>query len=91
MLSDGVRIPVSGVFIELGAKGVMELATTLGIRLDDEMKYIHTNKQQETSIPGIFAAGDICGPPWQVAKAIGEGCVAGIGAATYAKKVARDT
>ena len=90
LLSDGVRIPVGGVFIELGAKGVMELATTLGIRLDDEMKYIHTNKQQETSIPGIFAAGDICGPPWQVAKAIGEGCVAGIGAATYAKKVTRD-
>lgn len=89
ILKDGTRIPVSGVFIELGAKGVMELATTLGIQLDDEMKYIRTNKQQETSVAGIFAAGDICGPPWQVAKAVGEGCVAGIGAATYAKKIAR--
>lgn len=89
VLTNGMRIPVSGVFIELGAKGVMELATTLGIQLDDEMKYIKTNKQQETSVPGIFAAGDICGPPWQVAKAVGEGCVAGIGAAVYAKKAAR--
>jgi thioredoxin reductase (NADPH) len=89
VLKDGRRIPVSGVFIELGAKGVMELATTLGIQLDDEMKYIKTNKQQETSVPGIYAAGDICGPPWQVAKAVGEGCVAGIGAATHAKKIAR--
>jgi thioredoxin reductase (NADPH) len=49
------------------------------------MKYIQTNKKMETNIPGVFAAGDICGPPWQMAKAVGEGCVAGIGAATYAK------
>jgi thioredoxin reductase (NADPH) len=35
----------------------------------------------------VFAAGDICGPPWQMAKAVGEGCVAGLEAATYAKKV----
>ena len=87
VLTDGTEIAVSGVFIELGAKGVMELAAHLGIQLDDEMKYIDTNKNMETNIPGIFAAGDICGPPWQMAKAVGEGCVAGIGAATYAKKL----
>ena len=88
-LSDGTKLEVSGVFIELGAKGIMELATHLGVRLDDEMKYIDTNKKMETNIPGVFAAGDICGPPWQMAKAVGEGCVAGIGAATYAKKMRR--
>ena len=65
----------------------MELATSLGILLDDQAKYIQTNKKQETSIPGIFAAGDICGPPWQMAKAVGEGCVAGLEAASYAKKM----
>lgn len=86
-LSDGTRISASGVFIELGAKGVMELATHLGIQLDEEMKYIQTNKNMETNIAGIYAAGDICGPPWQMAKAVGEGCVAGIGAAIYAKKM----
>jgi thioredoxin reductase (NADPH) len=53
------------------------------------MKYIQTNKQMETNIPGIYAAGDICGPPWQMAKAVGEGCVAGIGAATFARKLGR--
>jgi thioredoxin reductase (NADPH) len=88
-LGDGTTLSVNGVFIELGAKGVMELATHLGILLDDEMKYIQTNKKMETNIPGVYAAGDICGPPWQMAKAVGEGCVAGIGAATYAKKVGR--
>jgi thioredoxin reductase (NADPH) len=88
-LSNGTTLSASGIFIELGAKGVMELATHLGIQLDDEMKYIQTNKKMETNIAGVFAAGDICGPPWQMAKAVGEGCVAGIGAATYAKKFAR--
>ena len=34
----------------------------------------------------IHAAGDITGPPWQVAKAVGEGCVAGLEAASYVRK-----
>jgi thioredoxin reductase (NADPH) len=89
VLEDGSEIPVTGVFIELGAKGVMELATHLGVLLDDQMKYIQTNKQMETNVHGVYAAGDICGPPWQMAKAVGEGCVAGIGAATYARKLAQ--
>jgi thioredoxin reductase (NADPH) len=86
-LTDGAKLPVSGVFIELGARGVMELAAHIGIRLNDEMKYIDTNKKMETNVPGVFAAGDICGPPWQMAKAVGEGCIAGIEAAKYAKKM----
>ena len=87
LLADGSKIPIAGVFIELGAKGVMELATHIGIQFDDEMKYIDTNKKMETNVPGVFAAGDICGPPWQMAKAVGEGCVAGIAAAAYTKKM----
>lgn len=88
-LSDGQRLDVTGVFIEQGAKGLMELATTLGILLDDEMKYIAADKQQATNISGIFAAGDVCGPPWQMAKAVGEGCVAGLNAAKHAKAAAK--
>jgi thioredoxin reductase (NADPH) len=85
-LADGELIPVSGVFIEQGAKGLLQLATNLGIQLDDDMRYIRTDKRQATNMAGIFAAGDVCGPPWQVAKAVGEGCVAGINAADYARK-----
>ena len=87
VLDDGTTLFATGVFIELGAKGLMELATSLGVALDDSMRFIQTDKGQRTSVPGIFAAGDICGPPWQVAKAVGEGCVAGINAADYAKKL----
>lgn len=85
-LQGGDELAVSGVFIELGAKGVMELAASLGLMMDDDMKYLKVDRQQATNIDGVFAAGDICGPPWQMAKAIGEGCVAGVNAANYAKK-----
>jgi thioredoxin reductase (NADPH) len=80
-------LAVEGVFIETGAKGAVELAASLGVALDSEsFQYIEADKQQQTSVDGIYAAGDICGPPWQVAKAVGEGCVAGLSAARYAKK-----
>ena len=85
-LNDGSEIKAEGIFIELGAKGAMELAGFLGIEMDDNFKHIAVNRKQETSVPGIYAAGDICGPPWQIAKAVGEGCVAGLEAAKYAKK-----
>jgi thioredoxin reductase (NADPH) len=87
VLEDGTRLDVRGVFIELGAKGAIQLAGNLGVAMDPEsMKYIDTNKKQETNIPGVYAAGDICGPPWQVAIAVGQGAVAGLEAASYAKK-----
>jgi thioredoxin reductase (NADPH) len=87
ILGDGSRLEVEGVFIELGAKGAIELATRLGVNLDTEtFQYVVTTKKQETNIPGIYAAGDLTGPPWQMAKAVGEGCVAGLEAAAYAKK-----
>ncbi len=86
-LDNGEVIEATGVFIELGAKGALELAAAMGIALDPEtMKYIVTNRKQETNLPGVYAAGDICGPPWQMAKAVGEGCVAGLEAAGYAKR-----
>lgn len=86
-LENGEKIAVEGVFIELGSKGALELATQLGVELDTEQfKYINTNRKQETNIPGVYAAGDIVGPPYQMAKAVGEGCVAGMEAAAFAKK-----
>ncbi len=86
LLDNGEKIETSGVFIELGAKGAIELASGLGVALDsDSMCFVATNKKQETNMPGLYAAGDICGPPWQIAKAVGEGCVAGLEAATYAR------
>lgn len=87
VLDNGERLNVAGVFIELGAKGALELSGKLDVALDpDSMRYVAVNKKQETNIAGVYAAGDICGPPWQMAKAVGEGCVAGLEAAARAKR-----
>lgn len=84
LLEDGTNLQVEGVFIELGAKGAIELATNIGIMLDTEtFTHIQTDKKQQTNIAGVYAAGDIAGHPYQMAKAVGEGCVAGWEAANY--------
>jgi thioredoxin reductase (NADPH) len=52
----------------------------------ETMTHIVTNKLAETNIAGVYAAGDITGHPYQMAKAVGEGCVAGMEAASFARK-----
>ncbi|MFC1837497.1 NAD(P)/FAD-dependent oxidoreductase [Thermodesulfobacteriota bacterium] len=90
LLEDNTRLEVEGVFIELGAKGALELATAIGVQLDSEtFTHIECNKKQKTNIPGVYAAGDIAGHPYQMAKAVGEGCVAGWEAANYSLKKKR--
>ena len=92
LLEDGTRLEVEGIFIELGAKGALELATNIGVQLDSEtFTHIECDKKQQTNIPGVYAAGDIAGHPYQMAKAVGEGCVAGWEAANYSLKQRRET
>jgi thioredoxin reductase (NADPH) len=87
VLENGRTITVEGVFIELGAKGAMELAVNIGVMMDSEtFTHIAVDRNQATNIPGVYAAGDIAGHPYQMAKAVGEGCVAGLEAANHARK-----
>lgn len=85
-LEGGRVIPVDGVFIELGAKSSADIATDLDVipQMDDTIK---VGRGCETDVEGVFACGDVTGKPWQVAKAVGEGCTAGISAADYVKGV----
>ena len=41
-----------------------------------EGAHIAINRKCETNIKGCFAAGDITGRPYQIAKAVGEGNIA---------------
>lgn len=48
LLDNGEEIETSGVFVELGAKGAIELVTGLGVDLDREtMRYVAVSKKQE--------------------------------------------
>lgn len=82
----GKEYPVDGVFIELGAKSAADLAMDMDVmpEMDDTIK---VDADCFTGVRGVFACGDITGKPWQVAKAVGQGAVAGLAAADYAKGV----
>ena len=83
-LEDGTVIPTDGVFIELGAKSAADIAMDLDVmpEMDDTIK---VGADCATEVPGVFACCDVTGRPWQVAKAVGQGCVAGTNAANYVK------
>ncbi len=51
--------------------------------LETEGPHVKVNRRMETSLPGVFACGDITGKPYQYVKAAGEGNVAAISAAEY--------
>lgn len=80
LLEDGTEIGADGIFIELGGRSSSDIAMDLGVmpEADDTVK---VNRISETSVRGVFACGDITGGPWQLAKAVGEGAVAGHNAA----------
>ncbi|PTY00404.1 dihydrolipoyl dehydrogenase [Spartobacteria bacterium LR76] len=66
----GVRITVSGKATEtleadvaLVAIGVSPLLPQ-GLKVDLDRGYIKTDDNYETSLKGVYAAGDIIGPPW---------------------------
>jgi thioredoxin reductase (NADPH) len=81
-LKDGGEIQAQAVFVLGGETAPDRLI--LGLEIED--KHIKVNRQQETNLPGVYAAGDCTGPPYQVAKSVGEGQVAGLNAAKYASR-----
>lgn len=71
------------VFIFAGSVPQTSLVSHLGVKLD-ESGYILTNQNMESSIPGLFAAGDVRSSPFrQVVVAAGEGAVAAHSAVAY--------
>jgi len=62
-----------------------ELAKDAGVKLDDK-SFIGVDRNQETNIEGVFAAGDVTGGVMQISTAVGEGCIAALNAYKYVKK-----
>lgn len=79
LTTDKGTINVNGVFILRQSDPVENLLP--GIELEGEV--IKVNRDMATSIPGVFAAGDCTGKPWQISRATGEGLVAVLSAIGY--------
>jgi thioredoxin reductase (NADPH) len=79
------HLPVQGVFIFIGYRPNSELVKG---KLDlDELDFVKTGKEMETSQDGVFAAGDIRAKSLrQVSTAVGEGAAAAYAAQKYLEK-----
>ncbi|MDM7939132.1 MAG: FAD-dependent oxidoreductase [Methanothrix sp.] len=76
-------LKVDGVFVEMGMRPNSELAEALGLEMT-KGGYVKVNRlSQETSMLGVFAAGDLTGGRMQVATAVGSGASAAISALQY--------
>lgn len=78
-LKNGSIIQAEGLFVLGGETAPDRLIP--GLEIKDN--HITVNRLQETNLPGVYAAGDCTGPPYQVAKSVGEGQVAGLNASKY--------
>lgn len=79
LVTDGSDLSVDGIFILRQSDPVENLLPDLEL----EGEVIKVKRDMSTNIPGVFAAGDCTGKPWQIAKATGEGLVAVLSAINY--------
>lgn len=79
VVADGETIKCAGVFILRQAVAPHLLLSNLKI----EDGHICAGSSGETNIPGVYAAGDCTGMPYQIAKAVGQGQVAAMAALEY--------
>ncbi len=77
------EIEAEALFVAIGMRPATDLVAELGVERD-HMGYIKVDKEQRTSVPGVFAAGDCCDNPLkQVVTACGDGAVAAYSAYRY--------
>ncbi|MBP7237746.1 MAG: NAD(P)/FAD-dependent oxidoreductase [Petrotogaceae bacterium] len=83
LITDQRSIEVSGVFVLKQMKPVHDLIPGV----ETANGHIVVDRSMQTSIPGLFAAGDCTGKPYQYMKAAGEGLVASFSAVAYIDKI----
>jgi dihydrolipoamide dehydrogenase len=70
--SKGVKLTLAGgnvleadhLLVSIGIEANVDGLLGNGVKFDVDRGYLKTNDRYETSIKGIYAAGDIIGPPW---------------------------
>ena len=84
-LAGGESVALDGLFIALGTADSSAIARKLGAQLNG--RFIKTDADGATSIPGLFAAGDCTGALAQVATAVSSGALAGLAAVRYCRSL----
>ena len=81
---DGSELNFDGMFVAMGSANATDLALKAGAAFD-ACKLV-LDKDFQTTVPGLFAAGDCTGGTLQVAVAVGEGAIAGLAAIKYLRE-----
>jgi thioredoxin reductase len=76
VFADGEELPRDGLLVAAPLRQRSALAADLGVELADNGTVV-VDELARTSVPGVFAAGDVAGTPQFVAAAMGAGGVAG--------------
>ncbi len=83
---NGKKIDLDGIFVEIGH--VADISIVKDLVEVDKTNQIVINLDQSTSIPGIFAAGDITNHPFkQLVIASGQGATAALSAFRYLQSI----
>jgi len=84
-----VEFATDGVFVFVGLKPNTQFLQSSSIELD-EIGFVKTNDKLETTMPGIYAAGDVrSGATMQIATATGEGATAALRIREYLEEHGR--
>jgi thioredoxin reductase (NADPH) len=78
----GEDLQVDAVFIYKNSVSPRTLLEGLA----SDGRHVTVGRHMETGVPGVFAAGDCTGEPYQTAKAVGEGQVAALEAVRFLRK-----
>lgn len=85
LLLGSTILDVAAVFITRDVEPVGNLVDGLAV----EEGHIVVNRDFQTNVAGIFAAGDCTGKPYQVPKAVAEGQLAALSAVKYLDELAK--
>lgn len=77
--------PVDGAFLAEGVASASDFAVRMGVIMDGNDIKIDRNYQ--TNVAGLFAAGDCIGGVLQIAKAVSDGAIAGLSISEYLRNL----
>jgi dihydrolipoamide dehydrogenase len=63
-LEGGKSIEAEHLLVAIGVEANLEGLLGSGVKFDLDRGYLKTNDRYETSVKGVYGAGDIIGPPW---------------------------
>jgi thioredoxin reductase len=78
LFSQGEPLECDALFFNLGTEMATNFHETLGCRLDDDCGLLWVDRTQQTSVSGVYAAGDITPGSQLVVVAAAEGAMAAI-------------